>query len=135
MSTLTILGNLVRDPELRFTPSGKAVANMTVAENHRRKTTAGDWEDTEPTYWPVTVWGEHAEHLTESLTAGARVVVIGRTGTHVWTPAEGERAGQEQRRVEVVAEEVAPSLRWATAKVTKVERRAGDAPVEDEPPF
>jgi single-strand DNA-binding protein len=133
MPTLTILGNLVRDPELRYTPSGKAVANLTVAENHRRKTTSGDWEDAESTYWPVTVWGEHAEHLTESLTAGARVVVVGRTGTHVWTLTEGDRAGQEQRRVEVVAEEVAPSLRWATATIVKLERRAGDAPAQDEP--
>jgi single-strand DNA-binding protein len=136
MPTITILGNLVRDPELRSTPSGKAVANMTVAENHRRRTADGQgWEDAEPTYWPVTVWGEQAEHLARSLTARARVVVVGRTGTHVWTPTEGERAGQEQRRVEVVAEEVAPSLRWATAKVAKVERRSGDIPVEDEPPF
>jgi single-strand DNA-binding protein len=83
----------------------------------------------------VTVWGDYAEHVAESLTAGARVVVAGRTGTRVWTPTEGERAGQEQRRLEVVADEVAPSLRWATAKVAKVERRDGDAPVEDEPPF
>lgn len=136
MSTLTITGNIVRDPELRFTPTGKAVANLTVAENHRRRTADGQgWEDAETTFWPVAVWGDYAEHLAESLTAGARVVVVGRTRTQVWTPTEGERAGQEQRRLEVVADEVAPSLRWATAKVAKVERRAGDAPVEDEPPF
>lgn len=136
MSTLTITGNIVRDPELRFTPSGKAVANLTVAENHRRKNAAGDWEDTKPTYWPVTIWGDYAEHATESLTAGARVVVIGRTGTRVWTPTEGERAGQEQRRLEIIADEIAPSLRWATAKVSKVERPAsGDTPVEEEHPF
>ena len=81
------------------------------------------------------MWGEHAEHLAKSLTAGARVVVLGRTGTHVWTPTEGERAGQAQRRLEVIADEVAPSLRWATATITKIEHRAGDAPVEDEPPI
>ena len=135
MPTLTILGNLVRDPELRFTSSGTAVANLTVAENHRHKNAAGDWEDTEPTYWPVTVWGAYAEHVVESLTAGARVVLVGRTGTHVWTPTEGERAGHEQRRLEVIADEVAPSLRWATAKVAKVELRNGDAPVQDELPI
>lgn len=136
MSTLTILGNLVRDPELRFTPNGTAVANMTVAENHRRRSADGTgWENAEPSYWPVTVWGDYAEHLTQSLTAGARVVVVGRTGTRVWTPTEGERAGQEQRRLEVVADEVAPSLRWATATLAKVARRDGDAPLEDGPPF
>ena len=135
MPTLTILGNLVRDPELRYTANGTPVANLTVTENHRRKNTAGGWEDAEPTYWPVTVWGEHAEHLAESVTAGARVVVLGRTGTRVWTPSEGERAGQAQRRLEVIADEVAPSLRWATATITNIDRRAGDAPVEDEPPF
>ena len=135
MPTLTILGNLVRDPELRYTATGTPVAHLTVAENHRRKTAAGDWEDAEPTYWPVTVWGDHAEHLAESLTAGARVVVLGRTATRVWTPTEGDRAGQAQRRLELVAEEVAPSLRWATTIITKVERRDGDAAAEDEPPF
>jgi single-strand DNA-binding protein len=136
MTTLTILGNLVRDPELRYTAIGKAVANLTVAENHRRRTADGNgWQDTEPTYWPVTVWGAYAEHLAASLTAGARVVVVGRTGTRVWTPSEGERAGQEQRRLEVVADEVAPSLRWATATLAQVERRDGDAPVKDEPPL
>ncbi|MCD2191014.1 single-stranded DNA-binding protein [Actinomycetospora soli] len=137
MSTITIVGNLVRDPELRFTPTtGKAVANLTVAENHRRRSTDGTgWEDLPTSYWPVTVWGDQAEHLVESLTAGTRVVVVGRTGTMVWTPTEGERAGTEQRRLEVVAEEVAPSLRWATAQVTKLGRREGDAPATEEPPF
>ena len=135
MPTLTILGNLVRDPELRFTGSGTAVAHLTVAENHRRRTADGTgWQDAEPTYWPVTVWGDHAEHLAESLTAGARVVVLGRTSTRVWTPTDGERAEQQQRRLEVIADEIAPSLRWATATITKIERRDGDAPAENEPP-
>jgi single-strand DNA-binding protein len=135
MSTIAIVGNIVRDPELRWTPAGRAVANLTVAENHRRRTADGQgWEDAEPTYWPVSVWGDQAEHVAESLTAGARVVLLGRTGTHTWTPTDGERAGQEQRRLEVVAEEIAPSLRWATAKVDKVARR-DDAPTEDQPPF
>ena len=82
------------------------------------------------------MWGETAEHLAESLTAGARVVVLGRIGARVWTPTEGERAGQQQqqRRLEVIADEVAPSLRWATATIAKVERRDGDAPIKDEPP-
>ena len=137
MSTITIVVKLVRDPELRFTPTtGKAVANLTVAENHRRRTADGTgWEDLPTSYWPVTVWGEYAEHLAESLTAGTRVVVVGRTGTTVWTPSEGERAGTEQRRLEVVAEEVAPSLRWATAQVSKTIRRDGEAPAVEEPPF
>jgi single-strand DNA-binding protein len=133
MSTLSITGNIVRDPELRFTPTGKAVANLTVAESRRRRTADGNgWEDAEPTFWPVAIWGDYAEHVAESLVAGARVVVVGRTRTQVWTQIERERAGQELRRLEVAAAEAAPSLRWATAKVVKVERRDGEAPVEDE---
>ena len=137
MSTITVVGNLVRDPELRFTPSGAAVANLTVAENHRRKTAAGGWEDGETTFWPVTVWNDYAEHVAESLTTGTRVVVVGRSRTRVWTPAEGVRADQEQRRLELVADEVTPSLRWATATVAKVapSGRAEVPPAEDEPPF
>ena len=137
MSTITITGNLVRDPELRFTPAGQAVANLTVAENHRRKAASGDWEDAEPTYWPVTVWGDYAEHVAESLTAGHRVVVIGRSRTRCWTPDTGAHAGVEQRRLELVADEVTPSLRWATATVTKAAAtsRAQEPPAEDEPPF
>jgi single stranded DNA-binding protein len=96
MPTLTIIGYLVRDPELRFTPDGgKAAANLTIAESSRRRSAdRSGWADAEPTYWPVRVWGGYAEHVAESLTAGARVVVVGRTGTRAWTLAEGERPGQ-----------------------------------------
>jgi single-strand DNA-binding protein len=109
---------------------------LTIVESSRRCSADGSgWADAEPTYWPARVWGGYAEHLAESLTAGARVVVVGRTGTRAWTMAEGECARQDQRRLEVVAEEVAPSPRWATANLAKVERCDGDAPIADEPPF
>ena len=138
MTNVTITGNLTREPELRFTPSGTAVANLGVAENHRRRNEAGKWVDGEPTYWRVAVWGEQAEHVAESLEQGHLVVVVGRTGTRVWTPTDGPKAGEEQRSLEVVADTVAPSLRWATAKVTKATRSASPSPDfagDDEPPF
>lgn len=75
MHIITILANLVRDPEVRFTGSGTAVANLTVAENRRRRSAdVQGWANAEPTYLPDTVWGEHAEHLAQSLAAGARPV-------------------------------------------------------------
>lgn len=139
MSTITILGNLTREPELRFTPTkGTPVANLGVAENHRRRDESGEWVDADPTYWQVTVWGEQAEHVAESLAQGHHVVIVGRTGTRVWTPTEGARAGEEQRALEVVADHVAPSLRWATAAVTKAARPASPTPDfagDEAPPF
>lgn len=136
MTTIHFTGNLTRDPDLRYTTSGKAVATMTVAENHRVRDGQGGWTDGPTTFWPVTAWGEIAEHATESLAKGDRVVVIGRTGTRTWTPTDGEHAGEEQRRLEVVAEEVAPSLRWANTKLTKAERvEATHTTGEDEPHF
>lgn len=137
MSTITITGNLTRDPELRFTPSGKAVANLGVAENHRRRDDSGEWVDGETTYWRVSVWGDQAEHVAESLAQGHLVVVVGRTGTRVWTPTDGPKAGEEQRSLEVIADTVAPSLRWATAKLTKAARNGAESAPQDgeEPPF
>lgn len=143
---IQITGNLTRDPELHYLPtSGRAVARFDVAVNARRRTEAGDWVDGETTYYPCSAWGEVAEHLTESLTRGARVVVLGRIGARSWTPTEGERAGQTFTRLEVTADEVAASLRWATATLVKSatggrDRAWDSAPVTDEangeePPF
>lgn len=114
-NTVVITGNLTRDPELRYTPGGSAVAEFGLAWN-RRFQRDGEWEE-EPHYFDVTVWTDLAEHAAESLQRGARVTVTGRLAQESWETKDGEK----RSKVKIVAEDVAPSLRWATAEVTKVE--------------
>ena len=137
-NTVELIGNVTRDPELRFTPSGAAVANFGLAVNRRwmnRKT--NEWEE-DVSFFDVVCWRELAENCTESLTKGTRVMVSGRLDQRSWDTQEGEK----RSKVEVVADEIGPSLRWATAQVTKTERREGggggggfdSAPPPQEPP-
>ncbi|MEJ2870475.1 single-stranded DNA-binding protein [Actinomycetospora sp. OC33-EN08] len=142
MSTpIQITGNLTADPELQYLPNGRAAARFTVAVNSRRRTEGGEWVDGEPTFYPVTTWGEQGEHVAESLTKGARVVVLGTIKARSWAPTEGERAGETLTRLEVTAETVAASLQWATVTVAKAKRGDAwtEAPVaadgEQEAPF
>lgn len=117
-STVTLTGNLTRDPELRFIPSGAAIATFGLAVNRRRK--VGDqWED-EVSFFDVVTWRELAENVAESLTKGTRVVVTGYLTQRQWETDDGEK----RSRVEVQAAEVGPSLRWASAIVTRNERTA-----------
>ena len=113
MSTFTVTGNLTSAPELRFTPNGKAVANFTVAENRKRG------EDDVTHFFDCVAWDTLAENCAESLERGTRVVVTGRMEQRSWTADDGGK----RSKLEVVADEVAPSLRWATASVTKNERK------------
>lgn len=128
--------NLTRDPELRYTTAGHAVGSLGLAITPRRyDSTTEKYVDGTTTFLTGTVWGPQAEHIT-SLAKGARVVVIGRLVTRVYTPATGPNAGTEQRRLEVVVDEIGPSLRWAEATVTKVTtQRPDESPYPDEPPF
>jgi single-strand DNA-binding protein len=125
MSTLntipfTAAGNLTADPELRFTGTGKPVTSVRIAVTPRRyDRDSNRYVDGTTTFVDGQVWGEQAEHLTESLHKGDRVVVIGRWVTRVFTPTQGPNVGVEQRRLEVVVDEIGPSLAWATAVVTK----------------
>ena len=112
MSTFSVCGNLVAPPELRFTQSGKAVANFTVAENRKK----GDDDITH--FFDCTAWDTLAENVCESLDKGMRVVVTGRVEQQSWTTDDGSK----RSKLVVVADEVAPSLRWASASVTKNER-------------
>jgi single-strand DNA-binding protein len=108
---VTITGNLTDDPELKFTPNGHAVANFRLAVTARIKD--GDsWRDGETSFFRINVWRQLAEHVAESLTKGDRAVVIGRLKSRSWETPEGDKRSV----VEVEADEVAPSLRWATAK-------------------
>jgi single-strand DNA-binding protein len=137
-NTVEIVGNLTRDPELRFTPSGQQVATFGVAVNRRwRNQQTNDWEE-QVSFFDVVCWRELAENVCESLTKGARVMVSGRLDQRSWTTDGGEK----RSKIEIVADEIGPSLRWATAEVTKIERRGGgggggfDAPPPaDAPPY
>lgn len=119
---VVIVGNLTDDPELRYTPNGAAVANFSVAVNRRYRDQSGEWKDGETSFFRVNAWRTLAENLAESLTRGARVVVVGRLRTRSWETPEGENRSV----TEIEADEAAPSLRWATAKVEKQSRGGSD---------
>ena len=119
---ITVVGNLTADPELRFTPSGAAVANFTVASTPRmfdRQT--NEWKDGEALFLRCNVWRQAAENVAESLTRGARVIVTGRLKQRSFETKEGEK----RTVIELEVDEIGPSLRYATAKVNKVSRGSG----------
>jgi len=119
-NSITIVGNITRDPELRFTPSGQANARLGVAVNRRwQDRSSGEWNEA-TSFFDVICWRELAENVSESLKRGTRVIVTGRLEQRTW-----EQEGNKRSVVEIIADEVAPSLRWATAKVEKTERRSG----------
>lgn len=121
-TVITVIGNLTADPELRFTPSGAAVANFTVASTPRtfdRQT--GEWKDGDALFLRCNVWRQAAENTAESLTRGMRVIVSGRLRQRSFETREGEK----RTVVEMEVDEVGPSLRYATAKVNKVTRQGG----------
>lgn len=120
-NSITIVGNITRDPELRYTPSGQANVRLGVAVNRKwQDRSSGEWQEA-TSFFDVIAWRELAENVNESLKKGARVVVTGRLEQRTW-----EQEGNKRSVVEIIADEIAPSLRWATAKVEKTERRGGD---------
>jgi single-strand DNA-binding protein len=116
-STVTLVGNLTRDPELRYTPSGAPVAKFGIAVNRTYTNREGEKVE-ETSFFTVNTWRQLAENVAESLATGARVVVTGRLQSRSWQSEDGQRHSV----VEVEADEVGPSLRWATAQVTKTTR-------------
>jgi single-strand DNA-binding protein len=121
-TVITVIGNLTSDPELRFTPSGAAVANFTVASTPRTLDRAsGEWKDGEALFLRCNIWRQAAENVAESLTRGARVVVQGRLKQRSFETKEGEK----RTVFELEVDEIGPSLRYATAKVNKVSRGSG----------
>ena len=116
-NTVTIVGNVTRDPELRFTPSGAPVCNFGVAWNRK-----GQNDEEIVSFFDVTCWSGLAENVAESISKGDRVVVYGRLDQRSWESQEGER----RSKVEIVADDVSPSLRWATVEITRNEFRGGD---------
>ncbi len=121
-TTITIVGNLTADPDLRFTPSGAAVANFTVASTPRiYDRQSGEWKDGDALFLRCNIWREAAENVAESLTRGSRVIVTGRLRQRSFETREGEK----RTVYEVEVDEVGPSLRYATAKINKVSRGGG----------
>jgi single-strand DNA-binding protein len=121
-TVITVVGNLTADPELRFTPSGAAVANFTVASTPRifdRQN--NEWKDGDALFMRCSIWREAAENVAESLTRGSRVVVQGRLKQRSYETKEGEK----RTVVELEVDEIGPSLRYATAKVNKASRSGG----------
>jgi single-strand DNA-binding protein len=148
-NSVTLVGNITRDPELRYTPTGAATCQFGLAVNRRwQNRQTSEWEEA-TSFFNVVAWREMAENAGESLQKGARVIVTGRLEQRSWETPDGEKRSV----VEIVADEIGPSLRWATAQVVRNERRAGDGggnfsgggggasastasrPVSNEPPY
>ena len=119
-NSVTLIGNLTRDPELRFTTGGRGVASFGLAVN-RRYQQNGEWQE-QTSFFNVVCWGDLGENAATSLTKGSRVIVTGRLEQRSWETQENEKRSV----VEVVADEVGPSLRWATAQIERTERSGGD---------
>jgi single-strand DNA-binding protein len=141
-NTMTLVGNLVDDPELRFTPAGQPVARFRIASTPRyRDSKTGEWKDGEPLFLTCQVWRQAAENVAESLTRGTRAIVTGKLRQRSYETKEGEK----RTVYELDVDEVGPSLRNASAKVTKVTRTGtgdggqrqaeADPWASDEPPF
>lgn len=147
-NNVDLVGNITRDPELRFTPGGMAVASFGLAVNRRiQNRQSQEWEE-RTSFFDVVSYGTLAENVSESLQRGSRIMVQGRLEQRSWETQDGDK----RSKVEVIADDIGPSLRWATAEVTKNERRAdgggggggggganrsgggGGRPVSNEPP-
>ncbi|TXR55985.1 single-stranded DNA-binding protein [Quadrisphaera setariae] len=121
-TTITVIGNLTSDPELRFTPSGAAVAGFTVASTPRTfDRQSNEWKDGETLFMRCSVWRDAAENVAESLTRGTRVIVTGRLVSRSYETKEGEK----RTTMEMQVDEIGPSLRYANAKVNKTQRSGG----------
>ncbi|MFF8535378.1 single-stranded DNA-binding protein [Streptomyces sp. NPDC015532] len=127
-TTISVVGNLTDDPELRFTPSGAALAKFSVASTPRTyDKTSGQWQDGTAMFLRCTAWRDLAEHVAESLAKGMRVVVTGRLRQHNWQTEQGENRSMLGLEVD----DIGPSLQFATATVTRAGRKAAAAPADD----
>ena len=118
-NSITLVGNLTRDPEIRFTATGRAVASFGIAVG-RRYQVNGEWQE-QTSYFNVTAWGQLGENAAATFTKGTRVVVTGRLEQREYTSREGEK----RTAIDVIADELGPSLRWATATVVRTPKQDG----------
>jgi single-strand DNA-binding protein len=126
--------NLNRDPELRTTGESQPVVRLSLAVTPRRRQ-EGAWVDGTTTFIDANVWGSQARTVANSLHSGDRVIVLGRVETHVFTPNKGASAGQELRKLEVLVDEIGPSLRCAEANVQRVAGQRAEEAVPEEAPM
>jgi single-strand DNA-binding protein len=120
LNSVVLVGNLVEDPEMRFTPSGVPMVKIRLAVNRRWRDQNNEWQE-ETSFFGGTIWREHAENVSESLQKGTRVIVAGRLEQRSWETEQGEKRSV----VELQIDEIGPSLRWATATVNKTARSGG----------
>ncbi len=128
-TTVTFEGNLADDPQVRFTPSGKQITELTVLVNQRRQNSEGEWVEGEPTRHVVRAFKTLAENIAESLGKGDRVFVHGTVTTEAWTD---KQTGDKRTAQRVLADIVGPSLRWAPARITKSTRTPADKQTDDD---
>ena len=122
-NTVTVIGNVTRDPELRFTPSGQAIATFGLAVNRRwQNRQTQEWEE-QVSFFDVTCWAQLGQNVSDTLVKGSRAIVTGRLEQRSWETDQGDK----RSKVEIIADEVGPSLRWATAEITRNERREGES--------
>jgi single-strand DNA-binding protein len=126
-NTVTVVGNVTRDPELRYTAGGRGLANFGLACN-RRYQVNGEWQE-QVSFFNVTAWGTLGENVAASITKGTRLIVFGRLEQRSWETQDGDKRSV----VEIVADEIGPSLRWAQATVERTEREKSDVS-RDAPP-
>lgn len=136
---VTLRGRLTRDPEMRFSSNGKPITRFAVVTSRRAKNQqTGDWEDKDTTFWECVAFGQLAENVADALLKGAAVIVVGSAAQEEWEAKDGTK----RRSMKVIADDIAPSLRFASAKVMKADRKgAADVREEadpwqgDQPPF
>jgi single-strand DNA-binding protein len=117
-NTVTVIGNVTRDPELRFTPSGQAIATFGLAVNRRwQNRQTQEWEE-QVSFFDITCWAQLGQNVSDTLVKGSRAIVTGRLEQRSWETDQGDK----RSKVEIIADEVGPSLRWATAEITRNER-------------
>lgn len=121
-NTTTFIGNLTDNPELKYTPNGRAVASFTIADTPRKQNPqTGEWEDGDTNFQRAEIWNSDAENLANSLTKGTRVIATGRLRARNYETKEGEK----RTSIELIVDEIGPSLKYATAQVTKTSRTGG----------
>ena len=129
MTTVTIVGNVTRDPDLKFTGSGLAICTFGLAVNNRKKDERGEWVDGDPSFYDVVCWRQLAENVTESLPKGTSVIVVGKLRQRSWEADDGTK----RSKVEVQADHVGPALNWATCEVSRNEKRTAPVAADEEP--